>query len=237
MQNISFWAHSPNGRRDTVLQWDTSIAAWGFHNLLYIYKDACRSFWYHLPPPALCSTLCHFSWKQPSDFIKCHSLGTPFPKGNGMLYCKERQQLLVKCLITFLIYKWIIGRASGSIYKPVMVNTMPVLPKTTLKFMQNISFWATSQNRKLDAMLQGEICIGDKCLITFLRCMNIIGGASASIYKPLMAQAQRHFCKNRQWFFMQNIIFQFQVPSLHKKHKGLLQGEMFIADQVFHNLP
>ena len=118
-----------------------------------------------------------------------------------MLYCKERQQLLVKCLITFLIYKWIIGRASGSIYQPVMVNTMTILPKTTLKFMQNISFWATSQNRKLDAsMLQGEICIADKCLITFLRCMIIIGGASASIYKPLMAQAQRHFCKNSNDF-------------------------------------
>jgi len=128
-----------------------------------------------------------------------------------MLYCKERQQLLVKRLITFLIYKWIIGRASGSIYKPVMVNTMPVLPKTTLKFMQNISFWATSQNRKLDDMLQGETCIGDKCLITFLRCMNIIGGASASIYKPLMAQAQRHFCKNSNDFSCKISYFRYPL--------------------------
>ena len=66
--------------------------------------------------------------------VKCQRLGTYFLKGNGMLCCKGQHTLLLECLITFLRYTGIIPRASGSTSKPVMVNSVPLLTKTTLKF-------------------------------------------------------------------------------------------------------
>ena len=64
---------------------------------------------------------------------KYMSLGASFLKGNRMIWCKDRYTLLLKCLMTFLRYIRMIGRASGSIYNPDMVNTMSLLPKIALK--------------------------------------------------------------------------------------------------------
>ena len=79
-----------------------------------------------------------FILKTPLNFHvrQCQRLGTPFLKGNGISCCKERHPLLIKCLITFLRYMRMIGRASHSIYRLVMVNTVLYYTKhnITLKF-------------------------------------------------------------------------------------------------------
>ena len=53
---------------------------------------------------------------------------------NGMMYSNERHPLLLECFITFPGYIRVIGGASDSIYKHIMVNTISLLPKITLKF-------------------------------------------------------------------------------------------------------
>ena len=52
-----------------------------------------------------------------------------------MLCCKVRDSLLLECLITFPRYMRMTGRASDSIYKPVMVNTVSLLQKYLSNFM------------------------------------------------------------------------------------------------------
>ena len=47
---------------------------------------------------------------------------------------RERHQLLLECLINFLMCIRMIGRASYSIYNPVIANIVLLLPITTLKF-------------------------------------------------------------------------------------------------------
>ncbi len=53
---------------------------------------------------------------------------------NGMMYGNERHTLLLKCFTTFPGYIRMIGGASDSIYKHIMVNTISLLPKITLNF-------------------------------------------------------------------------------------------------------
>ena len=52
-----------------------------------------------------------------------------------------------------------IGKASDSIYNPIMINPDHFYWKQLSKFMQNISFWAPSLHRKQDSVLQGETYI------------------------------------------------------------------------------
>ena len=67
--------------------------------------------------------------------VKCQSLGTPFEKGNGMVWYRHRHPLLLKCLPhpSWDIYEWFEELLISST-KPAMVNTVSLLPKTTLKF-------------------------------------------------------------------------------------------------------
>ena len=65
---------------------------------------------------------------------KCQSFGTRFFKGNGMMCCKQQHPLLLDCLTTFPRYIRIVGRANNSTFKPLMVNTLPLLLKTALNF-------------------------------------------------------------------------------------------------------
>ena len=83
----------------------------------------------------------------------------PLCMGNTRMCYKERHSLLLKYLITFLRYIRMIQRASDRILKPRMVHTVSFLPKITLKFRQNISFWAPSLHGKHKDVLQGETLI------------------------------------------------------------------------------
>ena len=58
----------------------------------------------------------------------------PLCMGNGILCFRERHQLLLECLINFLMCTRMIGRASYSIYNPVIANIVSLLPNTNLKF-------------------------------------------------------------------------------------------------------
>ena len=53
--------------------------------------------------------------------------------GNGIIFYKERQQLLMECSIAFLEYIREMGRAPGSIYEPLAIYRVPFLPRSTLK--------------------------------------------------------------------------------------------------------
>ena len=109
--------------------------------------------------------------------------------GNGVLCYKERHTLLLKCFMTFLRCRRISGRASDSIWKPVMVNIVSFLLKMTLKFHVKCESLGTP-------FLRGNrmVCSKDsrplllKCLITFLIYIRMIRRASDSIYKSLHGQ-------------------------------------------------
>ena len=60
--------------------------------------------------------------------------GYPLSTRNGILCCNYKHPLLLKCYIVFLRCIRIIGWASNSIYKPLMVHTVSFLPKTNFKF-------------------------------------------------------------------------------------------------------
>ena len=73
-----------------------------------------------------------------------------------------------------------------------------------------------------------------KYLITFLRYVRMIQGASDRILKPRMVHTVS-FLPKITLKFRQNI--SFGAPSLHRKWDAVLQGETTIAAEVFHNLP
>ena len=66
-------------------------------------------------------------------YTKVQILGSPWT-GHGMPHCNEGHQLLIKCYITFIRFIRMVERASGSIYKPLMIITVSFLLKITLKF-------------------------------------------------------------------------------------------------------
>ena len=91
----------------------------------------------------------------------------PLSTGNVLLCCKERYSLLMKCFITFLRCMKMVERASDSIYEPLKVHILVLfLPITNLKFHAKSSLRVPSQQRKCDAVLQGETPIATWLLHT-----------------------------------------------------------------------
>ena len=90
---------------------------------------------------------------------KISYFGHPFSTGKGMLCCKETHTLMLECFITFLRCIWMLTGSSGSIYKHRMAKSVLFLPKTTIKFQENIRNWAPSQHWKGDDVLQRDIFI------------------------------------------------------------------------------
>ena len=76
--------------------------------------------------------------------------------GKGVLYNKERQPLLLKWFITFLRCIIKVGRASESICK---APSYPCHAFSANVDSQNARFGIHSQQRKWDAVLQGDIVI------------------------------------------------------------------------------
>ena len=98
-----------------------------------------------------------------------------------------RHTLLLECVITFLDYIRVTGRAFDSICNHDMVNTMSLLQRITLKFhvkyqilvepslIGNGIMWCKERHPLLL-----------ECSTTFLRLSRIIGGVPNIIYKPWM---------------------------------------------------
>ena len=108
-----------------MLQGKTSIATQVFHNLPWKHKKGGRSFSHYLEAPCSCP---HQVISARIDFqISCNmpNLGYPLSIGNGMLCCKKRHPLLLKCAIIFLRYIKKMGGTSGSICKLLMDLIMP----------------------------------------------------------------------------------------------------------------
>ena len=83
------------------------------------------------------------------------AFGHPLCIENGMLCFKVRHTLLLKCLITFVRYIWMSGRASASIYKPLMFHKVAFLLKPPFKFHEITCFVAPYLHRNWEAVLQG----------------------------------------------------------------------------------
>ena len=61
--------------------------------------------------------------------------------------------MLLEWFITFVGWLRMTERASASICKLLMINTMSILPKINLKFVQRKNtFWAPDEHRKWDAV-------------------------------------------------------------------------------------
>jgi len=58
-----------------------------------------------------------------------------------MMCYSERHTLLFECFITLFRYIRMIGRASDSVYEPLMAMTPYSLPKTTLTFYAKYQIW------------------------------------------------------------------------------------------------
>ena len=58
----------------------------------------------------------------------------PLSTGNVLLCCNERYLLLMKCFITILRCVKMVERAFDNIYEPLVVQNVPFLPTTNLKF-------------------------------------------------------------------------------------------------------
>ena len=105
------------------------------------------------------------------------------------MFCKEMHPLLLECFITFLRCVRMTGRAFDDICMTLMVHITSFLLKITLKFhAKNNRFWAHSQHRKWDGILQVETqSLLLECFITILRCIRMVGAASDSLYNLTMA--------------------------------------------------
>ena len=149
MLDFKYPLRTGNAKCDDVLQEETSIATQVFRNLPWKHKKGGRSFSHYLEAP-FCP---HQVISARIDFqISCNmpNLGYPLSIGNGMLCCKKRHPLLLKCAIIFLRYIKSMRGGSGSIYKPLLCQTVLFLSKLTLKFYINARFQIPSQNRKCE---------------------------------------------------------------------------------------
>ena len=94
---------------------------------------------------------------------KMSDFGHPLCAGNNMMCCKERHPLLLECFIPFFRGIRMIRKASGSIYKPVMVNSVPLLTKATLKFHVKYQLLGPLSEQEMgccDAMRDIYYCLG-----------------------------------------------------------------------------
>ena len=145
-------------------------------------------------------------------------LGYPLSKERGVIYYNERHTLLLKCFITFFgCIRKVLWLSEKRIYKPLMCQTVTF--DICIKIGSQITY------KKLD--LGNPLCTGNgmicyeerhtllmKWLITFLRCMTKVWGASKSIYKPFSVQAVPfHWGQLSNWKLN---VGRFGIPFLHK---------------------
>ena len=64
--------------------------------------------------------------------------------------------------------------------------------------------------------------------------MRMITGAFDNVYRPIMVQTVAFLSKTTPKFLHN---FRLQIPYQHWKWDAMLQGEIFIADEVVHILP
>ena len=107
--------------------------------------------------------------------------------GNGTLCCNGRHPLLINCVIPFLTCMAMTRRASDSICKPLMANTVSLIPKITLKFHEKYRIWGHPL-----CTANGMMCCNErhpllfKCSISFLRHIMMIERAHDRLYNPYM---------------------------------------------------
>ena len=139
---MGFWAHSLHSKWDDVLQGETSIAVQVFHKLPSTYNDDWKSSWQIIQ--SLYGPYGIISSKKYSHFLcKIWANAHLLCMGNGTLCCNGRHPLLINCVIPFLTCMAMTKRASDSIYKPLMANTVSLIPKITLKFHEKYRFLGT----------------------------------------------------------------------------------------------
>ena len=73
------------------------------------------------------------------------------------------------------------------------------------------------------------------CFIPFLKYIRVVGRATGSIDESLMVHNMSAFLPITNIKFHANL--RFWAPSQHRNCAAVLQGEVSIVDQVFHNLP
>ena len=131
MWNISVWVPSPHTKWNAVLQGETCIAAWVFHDCPYIYEDNQRSFLQHLQAPygpyRVITTNNNYTIWCKISYFRCSLC-----KGNMRMWCREWHPLLLKCLINFLRYIRVVRRALDRLYITHMVHTMSFLKNSLL---------------------------------------------------------------------------------------------------------
>ena len=108
---------------NAVLQGETYIASWVFHDCPHIYEDNQRSFLQHLQAPygpyRVITTNNNYTIWCKISYFRCSLC-----KGNMRMWCREWHPLLLKCLINFLRYIRMVRRAPGRIYNPHIWSTL-----------------------------------------------------------------------------------------------------------------
>jgi len=117
--------------------------------------------------------------------------GYPLSMSNWILYCKKRHSLLMRCFIIFMQCIRNIGGAHGRLCSPLfMVHTMPSWHKyidSQIAHKRPDLAYPLSMGNGF--ALPWEISItAEVFIITFLRCISRIWGASDSIHEPLVVQ-------------------------------------------------
>ena len=119
--------------------------------------------------------------------VKYQSLGTPFLKGYGMMCCNVGHTLMLKCLITFLRYIRILGRASGSFYNTFHGQHRVITVKNNSQISCKMSAFGHplhTLNEMLCCKKRHPLLFG--CSVTFARYMRMIRRAFCRLYKTIM---------------------------------------------------
>ena len=121
--------------------------------------------------------------------VKCQSLGTPFLKGIGVMYCNWRHPLLLECLITICRCIRIIRSASDSIYKAYHGQHHVITTKNNTQIPCQMSeFWLILR------IGYGIMCCNERHIllleyfIIFPTHIRVLGRAYNSIYKAWHGQ-------------------------------------------------
>ena len=107
--------------------------------------------------------------------------------GNEMMCCKEIHPLLLECLITFLRYRSMIGRASEGIYNACHGQHLVNPTTNNSQFLCKIAAFGHPFHTR-----NGMLCCKDlhilllECLITILTYRTMFGRAFDSIHKSGM---------------------------------------------------
>ena len=179
------------------------------------------SFWWHVQAPS--GHHCVISTNNLSQIsCKISDFRHPPNTWNGVLCCTERHPLLLECFITFPCYVRGIEGTSDSIYKPLSIHIVSLLPITNPKFHAKHPILGATHHLSIE---NGMMCYKERCsllaecVITLLTCVRMIGGDSDSMRKPVMVHnGGWHVISRYQQLisdFIENV--RFQAPSQHRK--------------------